>query len=162
MQPSAQLSAQGMWQPGSSSGTKRYGYSVTPPPSMAPLAGNYPYPYYQQMPSSSTAPLIPTLSPVPQQLSPMPATLSPVPTALSPMPQQLSPMPGNYAQMPYDMRSYPTGSGYTGSTDGGKRFCPSGAGGPAEQEAASQDEGLRVLLNFRRSMSPMPNGCESG
>ena len=160
MQPSAQhsmqSSAQPAWQSGSGA-TKRYGYSLTPPPSLTPLPGNYPYPYYP-MPGNASIPLIPN-------------TMSPMPS-MSPMPQQMSPMPGNYPQMPYDMRGYAMGAGYAsnansansaGNGDGSKRFCPTGgASGPAEQEAPSQDEGLRVLLNFRRSVSPVPSGGESG
>lgn len=186
MQPSAQHSmqpsAQPAWQSGSGA-TKRYGYSLTPPPSLTPLPGNYPYPYYP-MPGNASIPLIPntmspmpSMSPMPQQMSPMPP-MSPMPGSyqpMSPMPQQMSPMPGNYPQMPYDMRGYAMGAGYAsnanstngansvGNGDGSKRFCPTGgASGPAEQEAPSQDEGLRVLLNFRRSVSPVPSGGESG
>lgn len=180
MQPSAQHpmqpSAQPAWQ-SSGGATKRYGYSLTPPPSLTPLPGNYPYPYYP-MPGNASIPLIPntmspmpSISPMPQQMSPMPP-MSPMPGSyqpMSPMPQQMSPMPGNYPQMPYDMRGYAMGAGYAnnansaGNGDGSKRFCPTGgASGPAEQEAPSQDEGLRVLLNFRRSVSPVPSGGESG
>lgn len=133
------------------------------------------------MPGNASIPLIPntmspmpSISPMPQQMSPMPP-MSPMPGSyqpMSPMPQQMSPMPGNYPQMPYDMRGYAMGAGYAsnangansaGNGDGSKRFCPTGgASGPAEQEAPSQDEGLRVLLNFRRSVSPVPSGGESG
>lgn len=186
MQPSAQHSMQPSAQPAwqsSSGAAKRYGYSLTPPPSLTPLPGNYPYPYYP-LPGNASIPLIPntmspmpSMSPMPQQISPMPP-MSPMPgnyQPMSPMPQQMSPMPGNYPQMPYDMRGYAMGAGYAsnanstngansvGNGDGSKRFCPTGgASGPAEQEAPSQDEGLRVLLNFRRSVSPVPSGGESG
>ena len=122
-----------------------------------------------QMPRQSPYPL-----PVPQ--SPM----SPMPGPLSPMPGQLSPMPGQLAQpmpyspipamqpMPYDVRNcVPVNApGYDPSQDGSKRYCSAGNSAPTagqgNADAATQDEGLTALLNFRRSVSPVPPSNESG
>ena len=122
-----------------------------------------------QMPRQSPYPL-----PVPQSpMSPMPGPLSPMPGQLSPMPSQLtqpmpySPMP-SMQPMPYDVRNcVPVNApGYDPSQDGSKRYCSAGntapTAGQGNPDAAAQDEGLTALLNFRRSVSPVPPSNESG